>query len=131
MVLNEFLQTDLNQFQKLIKEWPSDLYSIQTLVNAVLDRLDRDRHNSILLQCLGELYIHDTRFDKALEIYLRLKHKDAFQLIHKHDLFHSISDKIVMLMDFDKDAAVKLLLDNIERVPVSSLELENDDIQFQ
>ncbi len=42
-----------------------------------------------------------------------------FDLIHKHNLFDSITDKIVTLMDLDKDAAVKMLLDNVDKVPVS------------
>ena len=58
-------------FQKLIKEWPSYLYNIQTLVNAVLDKLDRDRNNPVLLECLGELYTYDKRYDRALAIYLK------------------------------------------------------------
>ena len=45
----------LQGFQRLVKEWPSQLYNIQTLVNAVLDKLDRDYNNAILLQCLGDL----------------------------------------------------------------------------
>ena len=64
-------------------------------------------------------YTHDKRYDKALGIYLRLKHKDVFELIHRHNLFDSISDKIVLLMDFDTEAAVKMLLDNIDKCPVS------------
>ena len=47
--------TDLKGFENLIREWPADLYNIQTLVNAVLDKLDRDRNNAVLLQCLGQL----------------------------------------------------------------------------
>ena len=48
-------------------------------------------------------YTYDQRYDRALEIYLRLRHKDVYQLIHKHNLFSSIEDKIVLLMDFDKE----------------------------
>ena len=47
----------LQGFQRLVKEWPSELYNIQTLVNAVLDKLDRDHNNAILLQCLGDLWV--------------------------------------------------------------------------
>jgi hypothetical protein len=50
-------------------------------------------------------YTYDQRYDRALEIYLRLRHKDVYQLIHKHNLFASIEDKIVLLMDFDKEVA--------------------------
>ncbi|KAI0227033.1 Vacuolar protein sorting-associated protein 41 [Lamellibrachia satsuma] len=117
MVLNEYLQTDLLGFQKLVKEWPSELYNIQTLVNAVLDKLDRDRNNAILLQCLGDLYTHERRYDQALGIYLRLKNKDVFDLILKHNLFAAISDKIVMLMEFDQTTAVQMLLDNRDKIP--------------
>lgn len=46
---------------------------------------------------------YDQRYDKALEIYLKLRHKDVYQLINKHNLFASIEDKIVLLMDFDKE----------------------------
>lgn len=74
MVMNEYLLTDhivssplhvvlsvlitvflTKGFQKLIKEWPTDLYSIQTLVNAVLDKLQKDGSNGVLLQCLATL----------------------------------------------------------------------------
>ena len=63
-------------------------------------------------------YTHDKQFDRALGIYLKLKHKDVFDLIHRHNLFDSISDKIVLLMEFDAEAAVKMLLDNKDKVPV-------------
>ena len=49
----------------------------------------------------------------------RLKHKDVFVLIHKHNLFESISDKIVQLMEFDQEQAVNMLLDNINQISVS------------
>lgn len=52
---------------------------------------------------LSSRYTYDQRYDRALEIYLRLRHKDVYQLIHKHNLFSSIEDKIVLLMDFDKE----------------------------
>lgn len=53
-------------------------------------------------------YTYDQRYDRALEIYLRLRHKDVYQLIHKHNLFPSIEDKIVLLMDFDKEVNFKI-----------------------
>ena len=48
----------------------------------------------------------------------RLGHSNVFELIHQHDLFASVSDHIVMLMEFDNSAAVKMLLDNTEKIPV-------------
>jgi len=48
----------------------------------------------------------------------RLGHSDVFELIHQHNLFASISDRIIMLMEFDSSAAVKMLLDNTDKIPV-------------
>lgn len=122
MILNEFLQkSDLEGFHKLIKEWPQDLYDLPTIISAVLDRLSEFPNNPILLQALAELYSYDHHYDKALAIYLKLKHKDVFQLIHKYNLFKAVNDKIVMLMEFDEERAVKLLIENTDKVPIKSV----------
>ncbi|XP_041366904.1 vacuolar protein sorting-associated protein 41 homolog [Gigantopelta aegis] len=121
MVLNEFLHTDEQRFYQLIKGWPQDLYNIETIINVLLTRLDFDRNNSILLQSLGQLYTYQRSFDKALAIYLRLQHPDVFQLIYKHNLFDSISDKIIQLMKFDQDQTVKMLIDNTDKVSVAKV----------
>lgn len=72
-----------------------------------------------LERCLR--YTYDQRYDRALEIYLRLRHKDVYQLIHKHNLFSSIEDKIVLLMDFDKEVKTKLLLNMSICITVSTV----------
>uniref|UniRef100_A0A8B9L2V7 VPS41 subunit of HOPS complex n=1 Tax=Astyanax mexicanus TaxID=7994 RepID=A0A8B9L2V7_ASTMX len=116
MILHEFLMTDYEGFATLIREWPGELYNNMTIVQAVTNHLKKDPTNSILLTTLAELYTYDQRYDRALEIYLRLRHKDVYQLIHKHNLFSSIEDKIVLLMDFDKEKAVDMLLDNEDKI---------------
>ncbi|AWP17100.1 putative microtubule-associated protein futsch-like [Scophthalmus maximus] len=116
MILHEFLRTDYEGFATLIREWPGELYNNMAIVQAVTDHLKRDPTNSTLLTTLAELYTYDQRYDRALEIYLRLRHKDVYQLIHKHNLFSSIEDKIVLLMDFDKEKAVDMLLDNEDKI---------------
>uniref|UniRef100_A0A3Q3AWS8 Vacuolar protein sorting-associated protein 41 homolog n=1 Tax=Kryptolebias marmoratus TaxID=37003 RepID=A0A3Q3AWS8_KRYMA len=121
MILHEFLKTDYEGFATLIREWPGELYNNMAIVQAVSDHLKKDPANSTLLTTLAELYTYDQRYDRALEIYLRLRHKDVYQLIHKHNLFSSIEDKIVLLMDFDKEKAVDMLLDNEDKI--SALEI--------
>uniref|UniRef100_A0A4W3IZ86 Vacuolar protein sorting-associated protein 41 homolog n=1 Tax=Callorhinchus milii TaxID=7868 RepID=A0A4W3IZ86_CALMI len=108
MILYEFLESDYEGFASLIREWPGDLYNHTAVVRTVLDHLDRHPNNRTLLTTLAELYTYDQRYDKALEIYLKLRHKDAFQLIHKHNLFSSIKNKIVLLLEFDTELAVLL-----------------------
>uniref|UniRef100_A0A8D2NY96 Vacuolar protein sorting-associated protein 41 homolog n=1 Tax=Zosterops lateralis melanops TaxID=1220523 RepID=A0A8D2NY96_ZOSLA len=120
MVLHEFLESDYEGFATLVKEWPGDLYNNTIIVQAVVDHLKKDPQNRTLLRTLAELYTYDQRYGRALEIYLTLRHKDVFQLIHKHNLFSSIRDKIVLLMDFDSE--VWFVFFQIDRVVE---ELEN------
>ncbi|XP_045167945.2 vacuolar protein sorting-associated protein 41 homolog isoform X2 [Mercenaria mercenaria] len=121
MVLNDFLHTNCKVFLQLVKEWQCTLYNIQAIIKVVIDRLDRDRNNRDLLHALAELHGYERAFDKALAIYLKLKDRDVFVLIHKHNLFESVSDKIVQLMEFDQDAAVTMLLNNLDKIPVDKV----------
>lgn len=45
-------------FERLIREWPSDLYSIQAIVTAVTSKLERDPNNRVLLHCLADLWVY-------------------------------------------------------------------------
>lgn len=86
-------------------------------------------------------YTYDQQFDKTLHIYLRLKRPHAFDLIGtypyprtpphahgradelrlpsgKYNLFHAIQDKVLLLIECDQDRAIKLFVDNVDKVPV-------------
>lgn len=130
MILNEYLQTDLEGFNKLIKEWPHDLYDLMTVVSAVIEKLTLEPENPILMQTLGELYIYDQRYDKALAIYLELGHKDVFKLIHKRNLFDSIQDKIVLLMKFNTREALEMLISNTDKVAVKKVVSQLQDHRY-
>ncbi|XP_072108209.1 vacuolar protein sorting-associated protein 41 homolog isoform X1 [Mobula birostris] len=121
MILYEFLESDYEGFASLIREWPGDIYNNMAVVRSVLDHLDVAPNNRTLLTTLAELYTYDQRYDKALEIYLKLRHKDVFQLIHKHNLFSSIKDKIILLMEFDREQAVNMLLDNEDKISIDKV----------
>ena len=41
--------------------------------------------------------------------FCRLRHSDVFDLIYKHNLFNSIQDKIIMLMEFNKEASTLII----------------------
>jgi len=121
MVLNDFLVSDKDRFYQLVKEWPPQLYDNESIINAILGRLDREKDPEALLQSLGQLYAHQKAFDKSLDIYLRLRHSDVFALILRHGLYHKISDKITQLMELDQTQAVKMLLDNTDTIPVEKV----------
>lgn len=42
---------------------------------------------------------------------LRLQNSEVFNVIKKHDLYANVPDKIVALMDLDRDKATALLLE--------------------
>ncbi|KAK3752405.1 hypothetical protein QZH41_008609, partial [Actinostola sp. cb2023] len=121
MVLYDFLKTDCQKFQDMVKEWPSDLYSIQAIISAVQEQLEKDPKNRLLLETLGEMYTRQKRYDRSLAIYLKLGHHDVFNLIHEHNLFKSIKDKIVMLIELAPVKAVKMFLDNLDKVSVDDV----------
>eukprot|EP00126_Sphaerothecum_destruens_P004711 Sdes_comp18346_c0_seq1m8092 len=119
MVLDHFLRSDVIMFQKIISEWPSELYNTKTIITSVLEKLKLQPNIVILMDCLSELYANDQQFDKALHILLRLKRGNVFNLIVKHDLYDSIGDKIALLFEFDLPQATNLLIHHIDRVPVN------------
>lgn len=48
--------------------------------------------------------------------FCRLKHKDVFTLIQKHNLYSVIHNMIVELMDLDYEKTISLLLEK-DRIP--------------
>ncbi|ORY04934.1 vacuolar protein sorting-associated protein 41 [Basidiobolus meristosporus CBS 931.73] len=102
MILAYFLNTDHELFNQTIKTWPSSLYDIQNVIVAVEDALSKEGNNTILMDALAELYNSNRQLDKALEYYLRLRRPDVFELIKANNLFSSVQDKVVLLMDFDQ-----------------------------
>lgn len=117
MVLYEYLKIDPDGFLQLVKEWSPKLYTVTAVVNGVLEHLlGNNSRQNVLLEALAILYSHDGKYDKALAMYLKLRHKDVFQLIQKHQLYNAVYDMIEGLMDLDAERAIQFFLDK-ERVP--------------
>eukprot|EP00794_Sanderia_malayensis_P011371 gene11371-12556_t len=119
MILNEYLHTDVEGFQKLIQEWPSNLYKSETIIYVLQLKLKEEPNNSVLLQTLGTLYAQEKRYDKGLAIYLKLGHSGVFEMIYKHNLVEFVKDKIVKLMEIEEKKAIKMMIDNIEIINVN------------
>ncbi|XP_012058286.1 PREDICTED: vacuolar protein sorting-associated protein 41 homolog [Atta cephalotes] len=117
MVLYEYLKMDPDGFLQLVKEWSPNLYTVAAVVNGVLEHLlVHNQRQNVLLEALAILYIHDGKYDKALAMYLKLRHKDVFQLIQKYQLYNSVYDMIEGLMDLDTERAIQFFLEK-DRVP--------------
>ena len=92
-------------------------YDVDQVVKIVIDQLLKMPDNQELQRALAVLFSHQKKYDRAMDMYLKLGHKDVFQLIRKHKLFDSIEDKIVQLMDLDFEEARKLFLEYKDILP--------------
>lgn len=119
IILKEFLEQDSKGCLKTIREWPSKLYSIQTIVNATFDQLTKDPKNDYLLESLAELYTRDGKHDKALTIYLEIGNKkQVFDLIRHYGLYSILQEKLELFIQLNADEASKLLIESQETIPI-------------
>jgi hypothetical protein len=119
IVLKEFLERDSKGFLKTIREWPSKLYSITTIVKATFDQLTKNPKNDYLLESLAELYTRDGKHDKALTIYLEIGNKkQVFDLIRHYSLYSILQEKLELFLQLNADEASKLLIENQDTIPV-------------
>lgn len=129
MKLNYYLMYDQNKFLTCIKTWPRDLYKVNTIITAVLEQLKRidPRDESkretqvLLLNALAEMYMYQKQYDMALKIYFRLGRPEVFEFIQEYDLFSSVQDTVGLLLDFDEERALNLLIHNTEKIPVDQV----------
>eukprot|EP01119_Soliformovum_irregulare_P019120 TRINITY_DN5998_c0_g1_i1.p1 TRINITY_DN5998_c0_g1~~TRINITY_DN5998_c0_g1_i1.p1 ORF type:complete len:882 (+),score=254.78 TRINITY_DN5998_c0_g1_i1:60-2705(+) len=124
MVLCHFLSSndpqDHKRFLGLVELWRSNLYQIKNVINALNQRI-QEKSDDYLMDALAKLYTFDKQFDKTLEIYLRLKRGNAFDLIKEHDLFDSVRDKVALLMKYDAGKATSLLINHLDRIPIEQV----------
>lgn len=121
MVLNYYLLTNLKVFQETVSAWPASLYDVKNIINVVLEKLKKETNAPELMLTLAELYEKDGQYSKALHIYLRLRRGDVFSLIEKYNLFSYIQDKIVLLMEFDPQQAVTMLVKNVDKIDIGNV----------
>ncbi|KAJ8916506.1 hypothetical protein NQ315_000148 [Exocentrus adspersus] len=112
MILYEYLKLDSKGFLSLVKEWNPGLYNIAAVINAVLEHLlNCETDKNVYLEALAILYSYEKKYDRSLSMYLKLKHKDVFTLIQKHNLYGVIQDMLIDLMDLDHKKTIELLLE--------------------
>ena len=136
---------------KTIESWPAGIYDIPAVIVAVQAELERAPSSStspsspatpdtvLLMECLAELYTMNRQPGKALPYFLRLRRPNVFDLIREHNLFTAVQDQALLLVEFDfelmekrrkageeadpnESAAIRLLVDHIHSIPVSSFD---------
>ncbi|TCD63875.1 Vacuolar protein sorting-associated protein 41 [Steccherinum ochraceum] len=146
MILAYFLSNDRQALLKTIQDWPKGIYDISAVIVAVQSELDRAPSSSssvsaapdtvILMECLAELYMANRQYGKALPFFIRLRRPNVFDLIRDHNLFTAVQDQALLLVEFDHElsekrrkdgdesvdfergAAITLLVDHIHSIPI-------------
>ncbi|KAK3862858.1 hypothetical protein Pcinc_031314 [Petrolisthes cinctipes] len=116
-VLLDLLHSDHQGFLQVVQEWPGRLYNVSFIINAVLETLARNASNLTLLRALAHLYSNIDKHDKALAIYLKLKHRDVFHLIGRHNLYACVTKHVLDLMSLDVDATLEICISHLNIVP--------------
>lgn len=84
---------------RTIKEWPSTIYDVQSLIVAILP----EPQTKVLMECLAELYIANRQPGQALPYFLRLRRPNVFQLIQDNNLYTDVQGQVLLLVEFDQE----------------------------
>ena len=84
---------------RTIKEWPSHIYDVQSLIVAILP----EPQTKVLMECLAELYIANRQPGQALQYFLRLRRPNVFQLIQDNNLYTDVQGQVLLLVEFDQE----------------------------
>lgn len=80
-----------------------------------------DPNTRDLLETLAQLYTFERNYERALGLYLKLEHRNVFQLVERYRLFPLVQNQIHDLMRIDTNLAVRLLLDNEDSLPAATV----------
>ena len=101
IVLGHYVSVNRPRFKDLLDQWPSDLFEIANVSNAVEDQLQSEDTATgstewrMLQECLAKLYLADGRYKDALRCYILLQDAEtALTLVKEHHLVDTIADDI-------------------------------------
>lgn len=126
IVLYEFMKTDAQGFLKLLRDWDPRLYSASAVRNAVENHISLE-DKAVLLEAVAILYTHEGDYSQALKRYLKLQHRDAFQLIRRHNLYDILEHSLVPLLQLDVRETVAILLEKRDVVSADAVVHELSD----
>lgn len=118
VALNAFLRFNPDLLLETVRRWPSDIYKVPAVIAAVEAKIAESGSEDRLLETLAVLYTYTKQYDKTLLIYLKLRRREAFELITKYNLFKSVENKVELLLLNNENEALKLLVNNTNQIPV-------------
>ncbi|KAK8934221.1 hypothetical protein KSP39_PZI014871 [Platanthera zijinensis] len=110
-----------NVLLSTVQSWPSTIYSSLPVISAIEPQLNTSTMTDLLKEALAELYVIDTQYDKALELYADLMKPEIFDFIEKNNLHDAIHEKVAQLMILDSKRALPLLIQNRDIIPPSKV----------
>ena len=124
MILSEFLKSDTEHLLIYIQKWPSDIYSVSSMIEEIenytyAELPDQDVKN--VKTALAKLYTLEERFVEAMELYFILGHTDIFELIRKNDLYAYAHENLIDLIKMDQEEAMLMLLEFRKEIPVEEV----------
>ncbi|RKP36543.1 hypothetical protein BJ085DRAFT_13446, partial [Dimargaris cristalligena] len=103
MVLAFWLTQDTKHLAGTIRQWPSELYNVPSVIVAVESKLQRqlDRDARLLMDVLETLYEYENRPDKIVEYALRLYKPDIISRISSRQWITELRSKAALLLAYD------------------------------
>mmetsp|Transcript_26754 Transcript_26754/g.64857 ORF Transcript_26754/g.64857 Transcript_26754/m.64857 type:complete len:945 (-) Transcript_26754:128-2962(-) len=129
LVLNHLIRTDPKGLLGYLHVWPVGIYSMEKTISAVIDRLNQKvtQQSSDLMRALGELYMMDKQFEKAVQVYLQLRSDEVFKYVRSLDLFNHVKSYVLQMMQLDEGKTIDLLLENLHRFTVREVAEQLED----
>ncbi|KZS87523.1 vacuolar protein sorting-associated protein 41 [Sistotremastrum niveocremeum HHB9708] len=124
LIINWYLSNDRTELRRTIKSWPkiydisAAIVAVQTELDALPERKEFGADRGLLMDCLADLYIANRQPAKALPYFIRLRRPEVFDLIVDNNLFTAIQDQALLLVEFDQDKAIPMLVDHTYSIPV-------------
>lgn len=122
--LEHYVSHDLQTFEHLLSQWPSELFHIAQAISNIEGRLESEKMTSdsndwqTLMGSLGKLFLANGQHREALRCYIRLQDaEEALRLISEYRLADAISDDILNFI------LLRVSKYQMAKAPISELEL--------
>ncbi|KAJ3031748.1 Vacuolar protein sorting-associated protein 41 [Rhizophlyctis rosea] len=102
LVLVHYLNSDLETFVQILKQWPSSIYNITHVIDAVELALKSNPDNRLLMDSATELYRFAKRWDMVLFYGLKLRQPAVLPMIQRYNLYAFVEEHIMLIMEYDQ-----------------------------
>ncbi|KAH6589434.1 hypothetical protein BASA61_005623 [Batrachochytrium salamandrivorans] len=102
LILLHYLGNDIDSMLQIIQAWPTGIYRIPAIVNAVHSLHTQDPDNIVLINIMLELYERNRQWDMALHYGLCIYKPGILDLVQSHNLFQTLESNALLVLKYDK-----------------------------